>query len=115
MPPINLNFLYVCRLACRRDFIFLDDQRFTIAVDAAHPNDNNQYMNIGGELALFKEMVQLRAGYKTLFLDDSQEGLTLGLGINYGGLTYFNIGVDYAFQQFEFLGDTHSFGVLLKF
>ena len=60
-------------------------------------------------------MVQLRAGYKTLFLDESQEGLTLGVGINYGGLEYLNVGVDYAYQQFEFLGDTHSFGVLLKF
>jgi hypothetical protein len=103
------------QIGLARDFMFLNNQRFTIAVDAAHPNDNHQYVNLGGELALFNEMIQLRGGYKTLLLDNSQEGLTLGVGINYGGLDYFNVGIDYAFQQYEFLGNTHSFGVLLKF
>lgn len=93
----------------------MDDQRLTLAVDGIHPNDNGQYLNVGGELALLDELIFLRAGYKTLFLEDSQEGLTLGAGINYSGLEYLKISVDYAYQEYEFLGNTHSFGISLAF
>jgi hypothetical protein len=103
------------QIGISKDFHFMDDQRLTLAVDGIHPNDNGQYLNVGGELALLDELIFLRAGYKTLFLEDSQEGLTLGAGINYGGLEYLKISVDYAYQEYEFLGNTHSFGISLAF
>jgi hypothetical protein len=102
------------QIGLSRDFQFLENQRLTVAVDATHANDNAEYINVGGELALFDELFFLRGGYKALFLKDSQEGLTLGVGLNYG-LGVFSIGFDYAFQEFSYLGDTHSFGVRLKF
>lgn len=98
-----------------RDFTFMNSNRLTLAVDANHPNDNAQYVNVGGELGLLDDLVSLRGGYKALFLQDSEEGLTLGAGLNYGGLGFLGISVDYAFQQYKHLGDTHSFGILLKF
>jgi hypothetical protein len=103
------------QIGLSRDFYFFEEHRFTLSVDATHPNDNEQYVNIGGELALLNGLISLRGGYKGLFLSDSQEGLTLGAGFYYEGLEFFGIGVDYAFQEFEFLGNTHSFGLLLKF
>jgi hypothetical protein len=93
----------------------LNNQRLTIAIDAAHPNDNNQWVNVGGELALFNEIISLRGGYKTLFLDDTQEGLTLGFGLNYSGLEFFRITIDYSFQEYKYLDNIHTFGVLLGF
>ena len=102
------------QIGLSKDFQLFEDQRFTIAVDATHPNDNSEYVNVGGELALFDNIFCLRGGYKTLFLEDSQEGLTLGAGLNYT-LGILTIGIDYAFQKYNFLGDIHSFGVLLKF
>lgn len=103
------------QIGISRDFYIMENQRLTIAIDATHPNDNNQYVNVGGELALFDEMVFIRGGYKTLFLDESQEGLTFGAGFKYSGLNYFNIAVDYSYQEYEYLGNTHSFGILLGF
>ena len=102
------------QIGLSKDFQFLENQRLTVAVDATHANDNAEYVNVGGELALFDELFFLRGGYKALFLKDSQEGLTLGVGLNYG-LGVFSIGFDYSFQEYNFLGDTHSFGVRLKF
>ena len=102
------------QIGLSKDFQLFEDQRFTIAVDATHPNDNSEYVNVGGELALFDNIFCLRGGYKALFLENSQEGLTLGAGLNYA-LGILTIGIDYAFQEYDFLGDTHSFGVLLKF
>lgn len=103
------------QIGLSKDFSFFEGQRLTVAVDAAHPNDNNQWVNVGGELALFNEMIFLRGGYKTLFLEDSQEGLTLGFGLNYDGLEYFRIAVDYSYQQYEYLDNIHTFGVALAF
>ena len=102
------------QIGLSKDFQFMENQRLTVAVDATHSNDNAEYINVGGELALFDELFFLRGGYKALFLKDSQEGLTLGVGLDYG-LGVFSIGFDYAFQEYNYLGDTHSFGVRLKF
>ena len=86
-----------------------------MAVDGIVPNDNDQSVNVGGELALFDDMISLRGGYKSLFLKDSQEGLTFGVGLRYKRAGFIDIGIDYAFQKFDFLGNVHSFGVILKF
>lgn len=102
------------QIGLSKDFQFLENQRLTVAVDATHSNDNAEYVNVGGELALFDELFYLRGGYKALFLKDSQEGLTLGVGLSYE-LGVFSIGFDYAFQEYNYLGDTHSFGVRFKF
>jgi hypothetical protein len=102
------------QIGLSRSFQFIEGQRLTIAVDATHPNDNAEYVNVGGELSMLDDLIFLRGGYKTLFLRDSQEGLTLGVGLHYT-LGVFSVGVDYAFQQYNFLGDTHSFGVLFTF
>ncbi|MCL5030609.1 MAG: PorV/PorQ family protein [Bacteroidetes bacterium] len=56
--------------------------RLTGAVDANHPNDNTEYLNSGLELG-YNEMFFVRAGYKSLFMRNSEEGLTLGGGLNY--------------------------------
>lgn len=103
------------QIGVSKDFIFMENQRFTLAVDGIVPNDNNQSVNIGGELALLDDMVSLRGGYKSLFLKDSQEGLTFGVGFKYARAGFINIGVDYAFQKYDYLGNVHSFGIILKF
>lgn len=98
-----------------RDFQIMDEHHLTIAIDATHPNDNNQWVNVGGELSFFNNLVSLRGGYKTLFLKDSQEGLTLGGGIKYDGLKFFRIAVDYSYQQLKYLDNMHSFSIMLGF
>ncbi|MCZ6702526.1 MAG: PorV/PorQ family protein [Ignavibacteria bacterium] len=102
------------QIGLSKDFQFLDGQRLTIAVDATHPNDNSEYANIGGELSFLDNLVSLRGGYKGLFLEDNLEGLTLGVGLNYV-LGVFAVGVDYSYQEFEFLSYIHSFSVSFKF
>ncbi|MDQ7818066.1 MAG: PorV/PorQ family protein [Melioribacteraceae bacterium] len=98
-----------------RDFVILNEHRLTLAVDAIHPNDNDQWVNVGGEISLFDNLLSIRGGYKGLFLDDTQEGLTLGAGIHYGGLGVIKISVDYSYQQMKYLNHLHSFGVVLSF
>ncbi len=102
------------QIGLSKDFEFLNEQRFTVSVDAAHPNDNSEYLNIGGELSFLENLISLRGGYKGLLLDDNQEGLTLGAGLHYA-LGVFTVGFDYSYQEFEFLSYIHSFAVSFKF
>jgi hypothetical protein len=102
------------QIGVSKEINIFDDHKFTIAIDAAHPNDNSQYVNLGGELSLFNDLVCLRGGYKQLFMKDNQEGLTLGVGIHYS-VNFIAVGFDYAYQQYKYLGNTHCFGVDIKF
>ena len=72
---------------------------FTVAADAVRPNDNDEYVNIGGELS-YKDVVYVRAGYKTLFLDSSEEGFTAGAGLNYTFFGSTAASIDYTYQDF---------------
>lgn len=102
------------QIGISKDIKFFKGQRLTIAVDATHPNDNSEYVNVGGELSFLDDLIFLRGGYKGLFLKDNQEGLTLGVGLDYA-LGIFSVGFDYSYQEFKYLSYTHSFGVSFKF
>jgi len=102
------------QIGLAKDFNF-SGQRLTLAIDAAHPNDNTEYINLGAELALFDEMVFIRGGFKSLFMQDREEGLTLGAGYRTPKIGSFNLDIDYAFQNMKHLGDVHTFGFILSF
>ena len=90
----------------------IEQNRLTIAADALHPNDNAESMNIGAEYA-YNEMFFLRGGYQALFLEDSQEGFTVGAGVyaKTSGLTF---KIDYAYQEFGLLDNVQMFTVRLS-
>lgn len=52
--------------------------RLTLALDADHPNDGPEHLNLGAELA-FQEMFFVRGGYRWNY---DQESWTLGAGVN---------------------------------
>ena len=86
----------------------------TIAADAVVPNDNAQYVNIGAEYQIW-DFVSLRAGYKTLFMADSEEGLTFGAGIKHeisGGV---KLTVDYVYGDFGLLNDIQELSLSIYF
>lgn len=108
--PLPLTF----RVGIALDPIKTEDHRFTLGVDASHPNDNSESVNIGGEY-VFMNMLSLRGGYKSLFLDNTEEGLTLGFGLNYNFNQALGIFVDYAYQDFGKLKYTQQFSLGIKF
>jgi hypothetical protein len=92
-----------------------EDYRWSIAVDALHPNDNYESMNVGTEFA-FREFLFLRAGFQSLFLPDGEGGLSFGIGINSKELFGDNlIKFDYAYRDFGRLNGVHYFSVGISF
>ena len=108
--PLPLTF----RVGLAMDVINLADHRFTIGADALHPNDNAESLNIGAEYVLLN-ILSLRGGYKSLFLVNSEEGLTLGIGVNYNFTTELGLFFDYAYQDFGRLDYTQQFSIGVKF
>jgi predicted porin len=85
-----------------------------LSVDALHPNNDVEYVNVGGEY-LFNNMFALRAGYKTLFARDSEEGLSFGAGFKYSIMGRTTVYVDYGYQDFGVLKEVQMFTIGLGF
>lgn len=77
----------------------IEDVRLSAALDATHPNDNTEYVNSGVELG-YRNILFGRVGYKSLFLRDSEQGFTWGLGFQYGIVGVATIKVDYGFADY---------------
>ena len=108
----SLPLTYV--LGFSYDVFKSDMHQFIIDIDARHPNDNYESVNIGGEY-IFNDVIALRGGYKTLFLNDSQETFALGAGFKQKLLGNIAFHIDYAYQDFGILNSIHKVSVGIDF
>jgi hypothetical protein len=106
--PLNfrIGFLYHA--------IQTENHQAIIEVDAQHPNNNYESVNLGFEYILLRRYA-IRAGYKSLFLSDSEESFTIGAGLNYPIFGNVMIHVDYAFADYGILNNVHKFSLGLDF
>jgi hypothetical protein len=88
--------------------------KLTLAVDAMHPNDNYECMNVGGEY-VFYDFLYLRVGSKSLYQRDSEEGLTFGVGVKQFLIGNLQFSFDYAYQNFHRLKYAQKIAVGVNF
>ncbi|MEW6509847.1 MAG: PorV/PorQ family protein [Bacteroidota bacterium] len=91
-----------------------DMHKITLAVDAMHPSDDYESVNVGGEYT-FNDFVSFRGGYKALFLKDSEESLTLGVGVRQPLLGNVVLMADYAYADFGRLSSIHKITIGMSF
>jgi len=108
--PLPLTF----RVGVAMDLLDTEEHRLTIGADALHPNDNAESINVGAEY-VFDKMIAIRGGYKSLFLTNTEEGLTLGVGLMYEFFPGLGVSIDYAYQDFGMLKNTQHFSMGIKF
>ena len=107
-PPL------IMRVGLATDVINRTNSKLTLAVDGVVPNSNGQYVNVGGEY-LMLNVIAVRGGYKTLFLSDSEEGFTLGAGLQYelfAGTEFF---LDYSYTDFGLLQNVQELALRIDF
>lgn len=94
----------------------LDDgtHRILLVSDAAHPNDNAEYVNAGAEY-VFRDLIAFRAGWRNLFEPDTEQGLTAGASLSVRIDRTLRVAVDYAYADFGRLTETHWFTFNLAF
>jgi|TARA_B100000035_G_scaffold279009_1_gene258345 hypothetical protein len=109
--PLPLLF----RVGLSGEIIQTEKMRLSFAVDALHPNDNAEWVNIGLEYAL-AETFFIRSGMTTLFREDSEEGLTFGAGVNYRiGRSATKIKINYAYAAYGRLKNVQRLSLGLSF
>ena len=106
----DLPLLFRFGIAYKFPFLYRN-LNVTLAVDANHPNDNTESLNIGTEINI-ANVAFVRGGIQHLFQRDIEEKFTLGAGINihWGGVTVI---VDYAYHEFGRLGSPQKITISL--
>lgn len=98
--------------------IVTENTKLQIAIDALHPNNNSESVNIGGayiwDIDTFGE-INLFAGYKGLFMVNSEFGASFGGSFTKEILGNMKLSVSYAYQDIGALGYTNSFGIGFQF
>lgn len=107
---LPLNF----RVGLAYSPISTENNKFTVAIDAIHPSDNFESVNVGGEY-VFHDMIAIRGGYKSLFLQNSEESFALGFGVKQILLGNVAIRLDYAYQNFGRLNNIQKFSLGISF
>ncbi|MBN1464441.1 PorV/PorQ family protein [candidate division KSB1 bacterium] len=86
--------------------------RLTLAVDALHPNNNTESVNVGAQyrykIPAFGSLF-LRGGYKGFFMQDSEFGPTFGGGLLLNLMGNVGLRIDYAYKSVGMLGNFHSY------
>ena len=87
------------------------NSKLTLTSELTHPNDNVQQGAFGAEFG-FSEQYFLRGGYK---LNHDEAGLTFGGGVRTAVSSETRLLVDYAWQDYGRLNNTHRFSVGFTF
>ena len=89
--------------------------QLTVAVDALHPNNDKESINVGFEFG-FQDLLFIRGGYNALFLQDAEGGLSFGVGLN-SNMVFSEtiVQFDYGYKNFGRLKNIHAFGATIKF
>lgn len=108
--PLPLLF----RIGLAMDVVNSQDNKITLAVDALHPNDNAESVNVGAQYA-WNNMIYARIGYKSIGIPDNQEGLTFGFGLAYELMLNLTLKLDYAYESYGMLNNIQKFAVSVSF
>ncbi|MBO8151059.1 MAG: hypothetical protein DRP91_00705 [Candidatus Neomarinimicrobiota bacterium] len=89
-------------------------QNLLLSVDAIHPNNNTEYLNLGVqyELKVFTlGSLFLRGGYKALFMPYSEYGPTFGFGLKIRMPRKSRLTIDYAYRRLGILGNYNVYTI----
>jgi len=98
--------------------IVMGSSHLTLAVDALHPNNNCESVNLGAQYKLTIPTTGdffLRVGYKALFMDDSEYGFSFGGGLVLRLMHNIGLKIDYAYRGVGIFGKTHNYSVGMLF
>jgi hypothetical protein len=104
----------IFRVGVAYDPIKSENHKLTLALDALHPSDNYESVNVGGEYT-FMDLLSIRGGYQSLFLDEAEQTFALGFGIKKQIIGNVTLYFDYAYQDFGRLSDIQKFSFGMSF
>jgi hypothetical protein len=104
--PLPLNF----QLGLAMDLYRNEFTKLRVAVDAVHPNDNRERIQLGSEISFYDRLF-LRGGYK-FNADDERYNFGFGINAFLGGLLIY---ADYAYSGYNILPDVQVISMGINF
>ena len=105
----------ILRVGISNDMFIGKTMRVTWALDSNSPNDNKSYVNAGVEIGLMNDLLVLRSGVNSLFLDDRESEVSYGIGIRSPLLKRQDIYINYCFEMLKHLGNTHQISIGISY
>ena len=108
----------IFRLGASLTPIYSDHHEVILALDAIHPNNNSESINLGAQYTFTSPgfgRLFLRGGYKALFMNHSEFGPTFGAGVETFMIGNTGLKIDYAWRNIGLLGNINTFGVMVMF
>lgn len=103
----------IFRVGIAMDVINSQGNRLTIAVDALHPNNNTESINLGMEYG-FNNFLYGRVGFRSLFVRDGEGGAAFGSGLRQRLGTAF-VKFDFSYTDYGRLTNAQRFSVGIEF
>jgi hypothetical protein len=111
--PLPIIFRVGLSANLAKDFLGLSQYDWIVAIDAIHPNDDNESINIGTEIKVW-DLFALRTGYRHLYLEDREGGFTFGFGLHANVMNY-DLDFDYANVDYGRLDKHNKFSLIFTF
>ena len=95
-----------------------EHHRLTVAVDALHPNNNNESINLGAEYCYSITgfgKIYFRGGVRGLYMDDTIFGPTFGGGFHFILMNNRTLKIDYAYKDIGVFGNTMTYSIGFNF
>ncbi len=108
----------IFRLGTSYDVVHTSHNRLSLSVDALHPNNNSESVNVGAQYELTVPTAgkfYVRGGYKSLFMVDSNYGMTFGAGMELEFMGNVGLKIDYAYKSMALFNAPQSFTVGVVF
>ena len=107
----NYHMPLIFRVGLAMDLLDIEDHFVTACVEADHPNDNIERLNMGAEYWLMN-LIAFRAGY--MARHDSQT-VSFGAGFKFDVSDLGDVRVDYAYSDMGILDGVHRFSMGIGF
>ena len=105
----------ILRVGISNDVFIGGNNRITWAVDSNSPNDNRSYINMGVEVGLMNDILVLRSGMNSLFLENREREFSYGIGIKSPSFIKQELYINYSFEVLKHLGDTHQMSIGISY
>lgn len=102
----------VLRIGVSDEFKISSRSNIVLSMDAISPNDNANYLNIGGEINFFNGLIFLVGGMNSLLLEDKESEFSFG-----GGLRLPNnaLSINFTHEQMKFLGNSQQISISVSY
>jgi hypothetical protein len=105
----------VLRIGISNEFKLGLKNNLILSLDAVSPNDNANYINLGGKINILDDLVSIYGGVNSLFLDNAESEYCFGFGMKLPSFMNNTLSINYTYEEMKFLGDSQQMSISINY